>query len=219
MQSQSEDSLLHGSAPSSCGGDGDQCDPYPVLQCSVLPDAINLGRQKESAQSTLSPHQLRLLALKLQEHPHVTALDLSNQCIGADAILELAGHFVPPPPLTTTLHLRIENCFCAGTAYFSPRAESFWCVCEQQQHQYKQTCISRLSGFACSNCAHLLLIPLTRLQETTSLAHPAHLWRSPPRCHFLRHFGRWIFLVFRRASSSVLAAISYSLRESHSSLS
>jgi hypothetical protein len=81
MQSQSAGLPLCGSEPSSCGGDGDEFEPYTILQRSVLPDAINLGRQKDSAQNRMTPHQLRELALKLQDNPHITALDLSNQWI------------------------------------------------------------------------------------------------------------------------------------------
>ena len=111
MQSQSDDSPLHDSPPSTCGGDGDLFDPYTVLQCSVFPDAVNLGRQKDSAQHTISPDQLQLLALKLQENPHVTALDLSNQSIGADAMLELAGHFIR---LTSLRELNLSGAFASG---------------------------------------------------------------------------------------------------------
>lgn len=114
MQSQSAGLPLGGSEPASCGGgDGDQFEPYTVLRCGVLPDAINLGRQKEFAQDKMTPHQLRELALKLQDNPHVTALDLSNQCIGPDMMLELVGHFTP---LTSLRELNLSGALASSSS-------------------------------------------------------------------------------------------------------
>ena len=79
--------------------DGEQSHLHQVLQCSVLPDAVNLGRPKESTQAPMTPDQLRQIAQKLSTNSHVTALNLSYQSIGPDALLEL----VAPLALLTSL--------------------------------------------------------------------------------------------------------------------
>ena len=79
--------------------DGEQSHLHQVLQCGVLPDAVNLGRPKESTQAPMTPDQLRQFAQKLPTNTHVTALNLSYQSIGTDAMREL----IAPLALLTSL--------------------------------------------------------------------------------------------------------------------
>ena len=61
-----------------------------VLEGSVLPDAINLGRRKDEPW-IMTRDELRQLAMKLPANTSVTSLDLSHQNMGPDMLLELAG--------------------------------------------------------------------------------------------------------------------------------
>ena len=79
--------------------DGEQSHLHQVLQCGVLPDAVNLGRPKESTQAPMTPDQLRQFAQELPANTHVTSLNLSYQSIGTDAMREL----VAPLALLTSL--------------------------------------------------------------------------------------------------------------------
>ncbi len=71
-------------------GDNGQSRLRQVLEGSVLPDAINLGRRKDGPW-TMTRDELRQLAMKLPANTSVTSLDLSHQNMGADMLLELAG--------------------------------------------------------------------------------------------------------------------------------
>ena len=71
-------------------GDNGQSRLRQVLEGSVLPDAINLGR-REDGPWTMTRDELRQLAMKLPANTSVTSLDLSHQNMGPDMLLELAG--------------------------------------------------------------------------------------------------------------------------------
>ena len=86
--------------------DGEQSHLHQVLQCGVLPDAVNLGRPKESTQAPMTPDQLRQIAQKLSTNSHVTALNLSYQSIGPDALLELVA---PLAVLTSLRELHLAG--------------------------------------------------------------------------------------------------------------
>ncbi len=78
-----------------------------VLECSVLPDAINLGRRKDGPW-TITRNELRQLAMKLPANTSVTSLDLSHQNMGPDMLLELAG---PLALLTCLQQLNIAGAY------------------------------------------------------------------------------------------------------------
>jgi hypothetical protein len=61
-------------APESDENDPNQSHLLHVLQCSVLPDAVDLGRQKDSTRPLMTPDQLRQFAQKLPANTHVTSL-------------------------------------------------------------------------------------------------------------------------------------------------
>jgi hypothetical protein len=77
--------------------DDDQSHLHKVVQCSILPDAINLG--KDSTRVPVTPDQLRQFAQKLPTNTHVTLLNLSYQNIGPEVMLKLIG----PLALLTSL--------------------------------------------------------------------------------------------------------------------
>ena len=91
-------------------GDDGQSRLRQVLEGSVLPGAINLGRRKDGPW-TITRYELRQLAMKLPANTSVTSLDLSHQNMGADMLLELAG------PLALLTCLRQLN---LGGAYVQP---------------------------------------------------------------------------------------------------
>ncbi len=78
-----------------------------VLEGSVLPDAINLGRRKDEPW-TMTRDELRQLAMKLPANTSVTSLDLSHQNMGPDMLLELAG---PLALLTCLRHLNLAGAY------------------------------------------------------------------------------------------------------------
>ena len=98
--------------------DDDQSHLHQVLQCSILPGAVNLGRPKDSTRVPMTPDQLRQFAQNLRTNTHVTLLNLSYQSIGPDVLLELVG----PLALLTSLrelHLAGANtlmpsCLCGN---------------------------------------------------------------------------------------------------------
>ena len=63
--------------------DDDQSHLHKVVQCSILPDAINLGI--DSTRVPVTPDQLRQFAQKLPTNTHVTLLNLSYQNIGPES--------------------------------------------------------------------------------------------------------------------------------------
>ena len=81
-----------------------------VLEGSVLPDAINLGK-RNGGPWTMTRDELQQLAMKLRANTSVTSLDLSYRNMGPDMLLELAG------PLALLTCLRQLN--LAG-AYVQP---------------------------------------------------------------------------------------------------
>ena len=90
-------------------GDG-QSRLRQVLEGSVLPDAVNLGRCRGEPRK-ITCDELRQLAMKLPANTSVTSLDLSHQNMGPDMLLELAA------PLALLTCLRQLN--LAG-AYVQP---------------------------------------------------------------------------------------------------
>ena len=78
-----------------------------VLEGSVLPDAINLGRRKDEPWS-MTRDELRQLAMKLPANTSVTSLDLSYQNMGPDMLLELAG---PLSQLTCLQQLNVAGAY------------------------------------------------------------------------------------------------------------
>ncbi len=76
-----------------------QLNLHQLLQSSALPDAINLGRPKDSTLMPVTPDQLRQFAQKLPTNTHVTLLNLSYQNIGPEVMLERVG----PLALLTSL--------------------------------------------------------------------------------------------------------------------
>jgi hypothetical protein len=97
--------------------ESDENDPHQshllhVLQCSVLPDAVDLGRQKDSTRPPMSPDQLPQFAQKLPANTHVTSLNLSYQSVDPDALLEL---FAPLALLTSLRELYLAGAY--GLAY------------------------------------------------------------------------------------------------------
>ena len=78
-----------------------------VLEGSVLPDAINLGRCKDGPW-TITRDELRQLAMKLPANTSVASLDLSYQNMGPDMLLELAG---PLSQLTCLQQLNVAGAY------------------------------------------------------------------------------------------------------------
>ena len=117
MQAQLQEHLpLSESLPSESDGNDHhgQSHLHQVLQCSVLPDAVNLGRPKDSAHAPISPDQLRQLAQKLPTNTHVTSLNLSYQSIGPGAMLELVG---PLALLTSLQELHLAGAYALAHVF------------------------------------------------------------------------------------------------------
>jgi len=84
-----------------------------ILEGSVLPGAINLGRRKNGPW-TITRDELRQLAMKLPANSSVTSLDLSHQNMGADMLLELAG---PLSLLTCLQQLNLAGAYVLTTSH------------------------------------------------------------------------------------------------------
>jgi hypothetical protein len=87
---------------------------HQILQCSVLPDAVNLGRPKDSTHAPITSNQLRQFAQMLPENTHVTSLNLSYQSIGPDAMLELVG---PLALLTSLQELHLAGAYALAYVF------------------------------------------------------------------------------------------------------
>jgi hypothetical protein len=85
-----------------------------VLQSSVLPHAINLGRPKDSTRVPMTPDQLRQFAQKLPTNTHVTLLNLNYQSIGPDVLLELVG---PLALLTSLQELHLAGAYALAYVF------------------------------------------------------------------------------------------------------
>jgi hypothetical protein len=117
MQAQLQEHLpLSESLPSESDGNDGQSHLHQVLQCSVLPDAVNLGRPKDSAHAPISPDQLRQFAQKLPTNTHVTSLNLSYQSIGPGAMLELVG---PLALLTSLQELHLAGAYAPAHVFMT----------------------------------------------------------------------------------------------------
>jgi hypothetical protein len=103
-------------APESDANDPNQSHLLHVLQCSVLPDAVDLGRQKDSTRPPMAPDQLRLFAQKLPANTHVTSLNLSYQNMDPDALLEL---FAPLALLTSLRELYLAGAYTFAYGHMS----------------------------------------------------------------------------------------------------
>ena len=87
---------------------------HQILQCSVLPDAVNLGRSKDSTHAPITSNQLRQFAQMLPENTHVTSLNQSYQSIGPDAMLELVG---PLALLTSLQELHLAGAYALAYVF------------------------------------------------------------------------------------------------------